>query len=117
LKPNLVAVTGDASSINFHYESSVTLTAYNEFEFSEAPDPEVADNEVLIAVKACGIYGSDIHGMDVSSGRRQPPIKTMAIEPGFTYRYRVFLTIGTIPQFKNRFHEIAAPIAQVPFWP
>ncbi len=45
------------------------------------------------------------------------PIKTMAIEPGFTYRYHVFLTIGTIPHFKNRFHEIAAPIAQVPFLP
>ena len=41
----------------------------------------------------------------------------MAIEPGFTYRYQVFLTIGTIPHFKNRFHEIAAPIAQVPFLP
>ena len=45
------------------------------------------------------------------------PIKTMAIEPGFTYRYQVFLTIGTTPHFKNRFHEIVAPIAQVPFRP
>ena len=53
---------------------ALTLTAYNEFEFGDAPKPEIDDNEVLIAVKACGICGSDIHGMDGSSGRRQPPI-------------------------------------------
>ncbi len=53
---------------------ALTLTAYNEFNFGDAPGPEIGDNEVLIAVKACGICGSDIHGMDGSSGRRQPPI-------------------------------------------
>ncbi len=53
---------------------ALTLTAYNQFEFNDAPDPEIEDNEVLIAVKACGICGSDIHGMDGSSGRRIPPI-------------------------------------------
>ena len=40
---------------------ALTLTAYNQFEFSDAPDPVIEDNEVLIAVKACGICGSDIH--------------------------------------------------------
>jgi L-iditol 2-dehydrogenase len=29
---------------------------------------------VLIRVKACGICGSDVHGMDGSTGRRKPPI-------------------------------------------
>ncbi|MAS91811.1 MAG: galactitol-1-phosphate 5-dehydrogenase [Verrucomicrobiales bacterium] len=53
---------------------ALTLTAYNQFEYGDAPDPDIADNEVLIAVKACGICGSDIHGMDGSSGRRIPPI-------------------------------------------
>ncbi|MEM6915768.1 MAG: alcohol dehydrogenase catalytic domain-containing protein, partial [Verrucomicrobiota bacterium] len=53
---------------------ALTLTDYNQFEFGEAPDPEVEENEVLISVKACGICGSDIHGMDGSSGRRIPPI-------------------------------------------
>ena len=53
---------------------ALTLTAYEQFEFSESPDPEIADDEVLVAVKACGICGSDIHGMDGSSGRRIPPI-------------------------------------------
>ena len=53
---------------------ALTLTAYNQFEYGDAPDPEIAADEVLIAVKACGICGSDIHGMDGSSGRRIPPI-------------------------------------------
>jgi L-iditol 2-dehydrogenase len=53
---------------------ALTLTAYNKFEFGDAPDPEIGDHEVLVAVRACGICGSDIHGMDGSSGRRIPPI-------------------------------------------
>lgn len=53
---------------------ALTLTAYREFSFGEAPDPEIGPGEILVAVKACGICGSDIHGMDGSSGRRVPPI-------------------------------------------
>ncbi len=53
---------------------ALTLTAYNEFSYEDAPEPEIGSNDVLIGVKACGICGSDIHGMDGSSGRRIPPI-------------------------------------------
>jgi L-iditol 2-dehydrogenase len=53
---------------------ALTLTAYHQFEFGTAPDPEIGPEDVLVSVKACGICGSDIHGMDGSSGRRQPPI-------------------------------------------
>ncbi|MCB1077186.1 MAG: galactitol-1-phosphate 5-dehydrogenase [Verrucomicrobiae bacterium] len=53
---------------------ALTLTAYHQFEFGDSPDPEIGPEDVLISVKACGICGSDIHGMDGSSGRRQPPI-------------------------------------------
>lgn len=53
---------------------ALTLTAYNQFELLDAPRPEIADDEVLIRVQACGICGSDIHGADGSSGRRVPPI-------------------------------------------
>lgn len=53
---------------------ALTLTAYNEFSYEDAPDPEMGPNDVIIGVKACGICGSDIHGMDGSSGRRIPPI-------------------------------------------
>ncbi|MEX2580556.1 MAG: galactitol-1-phosphate 5-dehydrogenase [Verrucomicrobiales bacterium] len=53
---------------------ALTLTAYNQFEYGDVPDPKRAANEVVVAVKACGICGSDIHGMDGSSGRRIPPV-------------------------------------------
>jgi len=53
---------------------ALTLTAYNEFTYGDAPLPEVGAHDVLIGVRACGICGSDIHGMDGSSGRRIPPI-------------------------------------------
>jgi len=38
------------------------------------PQPEPGPDDVLVAVKACGICGSDVHGMDGSTGRRRPPI-------------------------------------------
>ena len=53
---------------------ALVLTEYNHFEYADVPQPQVAADEVLIQVKACGICGSDVHGMDGSSGRRLPPI-------------------------------------------
>jgi L-iditol 2-dehydrogenase len=53
---------------------ALTLTSYHEFTFQEAPVPDVGPTDVLIAVHACGICGSDIHGMDGRTGRRIPPI-------------------------------------------
>ena len=53
---------------------ALVLTEYNHFEYKDVPRPEVGADEVLIEVKACGICGSDVHGMDGSSGRRLPPI-------------------------------------------
>lgn len=53
---------------------ALVLKEYNRFSFEEVPAPEPASDEVLIAVKACGICGSDVHGMDGSTGRRRPPI-------------------------------------------
>jgi len=43
---------------------ALTLTEYNHFEYGDAPKPEAGEGEVLIRVKACGICGSDVHGMD-----------------------------------------------------
>ncbi|MBT4224344.1 MAG: alcohol dehydrogenase catalytic domain-containing protein, partial [Opitutae bacterium] len=48
---------------------ALTLTEYNKFEYGDAPEPKPDPNEVLIRVQACGICGSDVHGMDGSSGR------------------------------------------------
>jgi L-iditol 2-dehydrogenase len=44
------------------------------FEYSDFPDPEMGDDEVLINVKACGICGSDVHGFTGKTGRRIPPL-------------------------------------------
>lgn len=53
---------------------ALLLKEYNHLEYTEIPEPNVGPDEVLIRVKACGICGSDIHGMDGSSGRRIPPL-------------------------------------------
>lgn len=53
---------------------ALILEDYRRFAYTNAPDPAPAPGEVLIAVRACGICGSDVHGMDGSTGRRRPPI-------------------------------------------
>lgn len=53
---------------------ALVLEAYNRFEYVDVPAPQVGPGEVLVEVKACGICGSDVHGMDGSSGRRLPPL-------------------------------------------
>ncbi len=53
---------------------ALVLESYNTFVYTDVPDPEVQPDEVLIRVKACGICGSDVHGMDGSTGRRKPPV-------------------------------------------
>jgi L-iditol 2-dehydrogenase len=53
---------------------ALVLEAYNSFVYKDMPRPECGKRDVLIQVKACGICGSDVHGMDGSSGRRIPPI-------------------------------------------
>jgi len=53
---------------------ALVLEKYNKLVYRDFPDPEVADNEVLIKVESAGICGSDVHGMDGSSGRRVPPL-------------------------------------------
>jgi L-iditol 2-dehydrogenase len=53
---------------------ALLLEEYNTFVYKDVAEPEVKTDEVLIQVKACGICGSDVHGMDGSSGRRIPPI-------------------------------------------
>lgn len=53
---------------------ALVLDEYMQLNFRDFPDPEPDSGEVLIRVKACGICGSDVHGMDGSTGRRKPPI-------------------------------------------
>lgn len=53
---------------------ALVLTDYFHFEYKDVPTPTYEDDEVLVKVGACSICGSDVHGYDGSSGRRQPPI-------------------------------------------
>lgn len=52
----------------------LVLRQYNCFAIEDWPLPKIGPEDVLIRVAACGICGSDVHGMDGSTGRRQPPI-------------------------------------------
>lgn len=53
---------------------ALVLREYGRLEVAEVERPAVARDEVLVRVRACGICGSDVHGMDGSTGRRIPPI-------------------------------------------
>ncbi len=53
---------------------ALVLEEYSRLVYKDVPDPKVAPDEVLIEVRACGICGSDVHGMDGSTGRRRPPV-------------------------------------------
>jgi len=59
---------------NFLKMKALVLEEYNKLNYRDFPKPKIEPHEVLIKVKACGICGSDIHGMDGSTGRRQPPL-------------------------------------------
>lgn len=53
---------------------ALVLEDYNSLVYKDVDDPEILPDEVLVRVKACGICGSDIHGLDGSTGRRIPPL-------------------------------------------
>jgi len=56
------------------YMEALILREYMKFEMVKMPEPEPGPDDVLVRVRACGICGSDVHGMDGSTGRRIPPI-------------------------------------------
>ena len=53
---------------------ALVLEAYNHLAYTDVPAPVPGPDDVLVQVKACGICGSDVHGMDGSTGRRIPPL-------------------------------------------
>jgi len=54
---------------------ALILTDPKVFEYIDVPPPPLEhDKDVLIRVKAVAICGSDVHGMDGSTGRRRPPL-------------------------------------------
>ncbi len=53
---------------------ALVLKEYMRLSFEDVPKPVTQRDGVLVRVRACGICGSDVHGMDGSTGRRIPPI-------------------------------------------
>lgn len=58
----------------FRTMNALLLENYNKLSYTQVDQPQPGPNEVRIAIHACGICGSDVHGYDGSTGRRQPPI-------------------------------------------
>ena len=53
---------------------ALVLEEYKHFVHKEVSEPVLGTSDVMVGVKACGICGSDVHGMDGSTGRRKPPL-------------------------------------------
>jgi threonine dehydrogenase-like Zn-dependent dehydrogenase len=54
---------------------ALVLEEYGRFSFRDYPDPSLRTNDdVIVRIRAAAICGSDVHGMDGSTGRRIPPI-------------------------------------------
>jgi (R,R)-butanediol dehydrogenase/meso-butanediol dehydrogenase/diacetyl reductase/L-iditol 2-dehydrogenase len=54
---------------------ALVMTEYMKLELKEVPKPALEkQNQVLVRIMAASICGSDIHGFDGSTGRREPPI-------------------------------------------
>src|ERR1051326_3894388 len=54
--------------------NALLLKEYMRLEMVDMPVPEIGPEEVLVRVRACGICGSDVHGLDGRTGRRIPPL-------------------------------------------
>jgi L-iditol 2-dehydrogenase len=53
---------------------ALVLSEYKRLDLVDMPEPRPGEDELLIRIRACGICGSDVHGYDGSTGRRQPPV-------------------------------------------
>jgi len=53
---------------------ALLLTGYMNLQVTELAVPEIGAADVLVRVRACGICGSDVHGLDGRTGRRIPPL-------------------------------------------
>src|SRR5581483_9341896 len=56
------------------FMDALLLREYMKLEMVKMDEPEIGPDDVLIQVRACGICGSDVHGLDGSTGRRIPPL-------------------------------------------
>jgi L-iditol 2-dehydrogenase len=54
--------------------NALLLKEYMNLEVVQMPTPDIGPDDVLVRVRACGICGSDVHGLDGKTGRRIPPL-------------------------------------------
>jgi L-iditol 2-dehydrogenase len=53
---------------------ALVLEEYKQLVYRDVPEPVIGPHDVLVQIKACAICGSDVHGLDGSTGRRIPPL-------------------------------------------
>ena len=54
---------------------ALMMTDYNRLELIDVPEPEIVrPDDVIVAIRAAGVCGSDLHGFTGASGRRRPPL-------------------------------------------
>ncbi|MBR0597873.1 zinc-dependent alcohol dehydrogenase [Sinanaerobacter chloroacetimidivorans] len=53
---------------------ALIMKEYMKLEYTDVEMPKIKDNEVLVKIMAVSVCGSDIHGIDGKSNRRQVPI-------------------------------------------
>ncbi|HEY1340948.1 MAG TPA: galactitol-1-phosphate 5-dehydrogenase [Bryobacteraceae bacterium] len=53
---------------------ALLLEEYMKLRLVDMAEPQPGPDDVLVRVRACGICGSDVHGLDGSTGRRIPPL-------------------------------------------
>lgn len=53
---------------------ALVLTGPRQFSYQEVETPLPGPGEVRIHIRVCAVCGSDVHGIDGSTGRRRPPV-------------------------------------------
>jgi len=57
------------------FMKALLMEEYKKLNYTDFDDPKIEDpHDILVKIKASAICGSDVHGFDGSTGRRQPPI-------------------------------------------
>ncbi len=53
---------------------ALVMTEYGKFIWKDVEKPALSPRDALIRIRACAVCGSDVHGIDGSTGRRKPPV-------------------------------------------
>lgn len=73
-KERIKTGTGEIVTLKESSMKALILEEYNRLKLCDIDKPKPNAGDVIIKVEACAICGSDIHGIDGSTGRRIPPV-------------------------------------------